>query len=227
MPGPTMTAACLETPRALEALLDGGPDAAAAGGWKMLTDHRESDVNNWVLYSRPSSDRPAIREFLCVGVAPVAAKTMFDVLVDAEYRLKWDTSCALHEDLEVFKPALATQTHTLSYWAVNYPWPLVKRDYVYERITEATSDGGFLLATQAALSNARPETSKCVRVHDSKTAYCLRPSKEGSGKGTHCRFVYSAIDNPRGAIPPAVVSFLTSKTLPSVMNGLYTACKKR
>lgn len=225
-PPPTLSAAALDAPRALAPLLDGVPPPA---GYERLASHARGPADRWELYSRPVAGRPALSEFLCVGTAPVAARAMFDVIMDAAYRLRWDASCAAHTELAVFAPPGKAGTHSLNHWVVKYPFPLSKRDYVYERVTAEEAGGGFVLATAAAHHPARPETSKYVRVVDSKTGYVLRPASEEemAAHGPHCRFVYTAIDDPRGVIPSAVVSFITSKTLPSVMDGMYKAAKDR
>lgn len=226
MPEPTLGPEALDAPRALAPMLDGAPPPAA---YAPLAKHDRGPADRWELYSRPVDGRPSLYEFLCVGTAPISAREMFDVIMDAEYRLRWDSSCAKHNQLQVFPPPSETGTHSLNYWVVKYPFPLSKRDYVYERVTEQDADGGYVLATAAAHHPDKPETSKHVRVVDSKTAYVLRPESEEAVRkhGPHCRFVYTAIDNPRGMIPSSIISLITSKTLPSVMAAMYKAARER
>lgn len=227
MLAPTLDPAALDAPRALSPLLDGAVPPPA--GYTLLTTHARGPVDRWELFARPVAGRPALSEFLCRGTAPVSARAMFDVIVDAAYRLQWDASCAAHTQLAAFATAAKTHTHSLNHWVVKYPFPLSKRDYVYERVTAEEEDGGFVLATAAADHPDKPESAKYVRVFDSKTAYVLRPASEEDmrTRGPHCRFVYTAVDDPRGSIPSSIVSYVTSKTLPSVMDGMYKACNDR
>jgi hypothetical protein len=225
-PATTLTAEDLQATRAMEALID-DPAAPAAHGYEKLMSSRNGDTDMLVLYARPYAGNPAIREFLCIGGAPVTSAAMFDVLMDAEYRVQWDSSCAAHSELQTF-PAGEGMTHSLNHWVVKYPCPLSKRDYCYERFTQAVpgAQDMYYLVTQAVVSPLCPEASKVVRVLESKTAYCLRQQHRPDGK-PFCQFAYTAIDNPRGNIPNSIVSFLTSKTLPGVMKSLYDACSRR
>lgn len=225
---PHLTVADLVRPRQLAALLDESPSTLASEGYEELLVSPGKDRDAISLYSRPYGEVPGVNEYLCIGEAPVTADTMFRVLMDAEYRLTWDTSCEKHTNLENYASE-ENITHSLNYWLVKYPFPLSRRDYCYERITQFEPGAGdkpdvYYLVTAAAKSPKAPEIPKFVRVVTSRTAYALRSAVRDDGKPM-CRFVYTAIDDPRGAIPKWVITLLATKTFPSVMKGMFEACQ--
>lgn len=227
---PHLTLADLDRPRELSDLLDEKPGHRLEKYEKLMSSPG-TDRDAITLFSRPYGKVAGVREFLCVGEAPVTAERMYDVLIDADYRLAWDTSCEKHETIERYPTEESIEestTHSLNYWVIKYPFPLSRRDYCYERITQVVPGTGgepdmYYLVTAAAKSPKAPTNSKMIRVVTNRTAYALRSVVRDDGKPM-CKFVYTAIDDPKGAIPKWVTTLLTTKTLPGIMKGMFRAC---
>lgn len=57
-----------------------------------------------------------VNEYLVVGVAPVSARTMYQVLLDLEYHTKWDSHCHELRTVKKFPVEDPHTTHDLNYW---------------------------------------------------------------------------------------------------------------
>lgn len=225
-----LTPASLDPVRAYAELLDSDVTIVPPGkGYQQVHSVCNSPRDSLQLWSRPHPS--GVCEFFCVGTAPVDVHAMFAKIVDAEDRPKWDPYCVEHRLLRTF-PAPEGMTHSLNYWLARYPTPLRKRDYVYERITQAmprevaNSPSIYLVVTTAVKYQGMHENPRIVRVSDSKTAYCLQEGPRHGGKPS-CRFIYNGFDDPRGFIPKPIVNYFATNGVPTILQNLYEACSKQ
>lgn len=228
--GPELSSESLDAIRALASVLDDSSALKALdAGYEQVYASNKSPRDDMILLSRPHPS--GVCEFLCIGTAPVEVHAMFDTIADATNRPSWDPYCTEHRLLCTF-PSPAGTSHTLNYWVSKYPSPLRKRDYVYERITEAVphnlgkKPSSYFVATTAVKSQVVPEDSKIIRVVDSQTAYCLREGPTHEGQPS-CRFIYNGFDDPRGYIPKPIINFFATKGVPSILQSMYRACTER
>jgi hypothetical protein len=130
-----LTAAELAAVRAHAALLDDSSSLDAPGSaYTKLLSSTTSPTETLDVWSRAYGP-DGVKQYLCIGTAPVPVDEFFTVVQDENYRLKWDSSCAEVRTLRSFpsvtNPAASTPfDHSLHYWVAKYPMPLRKRDYV-------------------------------------------------------------------------------------------------
>jgi START domain len=230
-----LSAVELAAVRAHAALLDDSTALDAPGSlYSKVLSSVTSTTETLDVWSRAHSAE-GVKQYLCIGTAPVTIADFVAVVHDDEYRTEWDSSCAEMRMLRAYAPVNdpaepAPVLRSLHYWAVRYPSPLRKRDYVYERVMQTARDDQnrmmHYVATAAALSPEMPPDAKNIRVTTSKSEYCVREVVRSDGLPC-CKFVYVLVDDPGGMIPKPIVNFLTNKTLPSAMAALYAACKNR
>ncbi|KAF1774484.1 START-like domain [Phytophthora cactorum] len=139
---------------------------------------------------RPTQKDSTLPVYYAKGWLPFSADTLFDSLMDARYRKSWDNN--------VHQVHVVEHQHVsdVMYFALNLPWPLANRDYVYRRrVKFYPTQNAFVVLCQAAHHADAPANGVRVR------------------------------DDTNFSIPNYVVNMLLHTMMPSFMTGLRKACK--
>lgn len=182
--------------------------------WANLDDpiYAEKDLEVF----RPTPKQSTLPVYFVKGWLPVSADTLFNALMDARFRAGWDTNIRQVSVLD------RKRDGDMMYAAVNLPWPLSNRDYVYHRrVKFFPQEHAFVIICQSAHHASAPECNGLVRVETYALRMCIRAS---SGSNDACDFHAEYEDDTDFCIPNYGISFLLHTMLPSFMNNLRAAC---
>ena len=96
----------------------------STAGWRL--DHDSPDLSVWIKFDKKVSDIYSIRVRSNFDNVPLA--TLYDVLLDPEYRKTWDTMM-----IESFELCNITPNTDIGYYSVRCPPPITNRDFVLLR----------------------------------------------------------------------------------------------
>ncbi|KAG6949194.1 hypothetical protein JG688_00014736 [Phytophthora aleatoria] len=180
-------------PEFSDAELDDAVDMGENAVWANLEEsiYAEKDVEIF----RPTQKDSTLPVYYAKGWLPFSADTLFDSLMDARYRKSWDNN--------VHQVHVVEHQHVsdVMYFALNLPWPLANRDYVYRHA---------------------PANGVRVRVETCTLRLCIRSM---SSSNDSCDFHLEYEDDTNFSIPNYVVNMLLHTMMPSFMTGLRKACK--
>lgn len=182
--------------------------------WANLDDpiYAEKDLEVF----RPALKQSTLPVYFIKGWLPVSADTLFNALMDARYRAGWDANMRQISVLD------RKSDGDVMYAAVNLPWPLSNRDYVYHRrVKFFPQEHAFVIICQSAHHASAPECNGLVRVEAYALRMCIRAS---SGSNDACDFHAEYEDDTDFSIPNYGINFLLHTMLPSFMNSLRAAC---
>ncbi|CAI5739417.1 unnamed protein product [Peronospora destructor] len=201
-------------PEFSDAELDDAVDMGEDAGWANLEEpiYAEKDVEIF----RPSQEGSSLPVYYAKGWLPFSADTLFNALMDARYRKSWDD--AVHQ-LHVVEHQHVSD---VMYFALNLPWPLANRDYVYRRRVEFyPRQNAFVVLYQAAHHADAPVNDTRVRVETCTLKLCIRSLPNSTDS---CDFHLEYEDDTNFSIPNYVVSWLLRARMPSFMTELRKAC---
>ncbi|KAL4138454.1 hypothetical protein PRIC2_001960 [Phytophthora ramorum] len=165
---------------------------------------------------RPTLKDSSLPVYYAKGWLPFSADTLFDALMDARYRKSWDKN--------VHQVHVVEHQHVsdVLYFALNLPWPLANRDYVYRRRVKFYPDQtAFVVLCQAAHHANAPSNDVRVRVETCSLRLCIRGV---SSSNNACDFHLEYEDDTNFSIPNYVVNMLLHTMMPSFMTELRKAC---
>ncbi|KAE8901737.1 hypothetical protein PF005_g14649 [Phytophthora fragariae] len=201
-------------PEFSDAELDDAVDMGENAVWANLEEpiYAEKDVEIF----RPTQKESSLPMYYAKGWLPFAADTLFDALMDARYRKSWDSN--VHQ-LHVVEHQHVSD---VMYFALNLPWPLANRDYVYRRRVKFYPDqNAFVVLCLAAHHADAPANGVRVRVETSTLRLCIRSL---SSSNDSCDFHLEYEDDTNFSIPNYVVNLLLHTMMPSFMTELRKAC---
>lgn len=190
-----LTLADLDAARKAARLLD-DPSSFPSdrSGLTRVLQTSNGDYDKLEMWSKPHVS--GVKEYYVFGIAPVSAQTMYKVLLDNEYHTSWDEFCAELRTLAKFEPPEGVSDHSLNYWIVRYPAPLRRRDYVYERMAQVSTDETgtplYSFVTKAREYKDMPEVHRTIRVTDFTGTYVLK-SYSTTDDTEACQFFYSCV----------------------------------
>ncbi|KAG6586557.1 Transmembrane protein [Phytophthora cinnamomi] len=201
-------------PEFSDAELDDAVDMGENAVWANLEEpiYAEKDVEVF----RPTQRESTLPMYYAKGWLPFAADTLFDALMDARYRKAWDSN--------VHQVHVVEHQHVsdVMYFALNLPWPLANRDYVYRRRAKFYPEqNAFVVLCQAAHHADAPNNGVRVRVETSTLRLCIRSL---SSSNDSCDFHLEYEDDTNFSIPNYVVNLLLHTMMPSFMTELRKAC---
>ncbi|EGZ25752.1 hypothetical protein PHYSODRAFT_479879 [Phytophthora sojae] len=201
-------------PEFSDAELDDAVDMGENAVWANLEEpiYAEKDVEIF----RPTQKESSLPMYYAKGWLPFAADTLFDALMDARYRKSWDSN--------VHQVHVVEHQHVsdVMYFALNLPWPLANRDYVYRRrVKFYPKQNAFVVLCQAAHHADVPTNGVRVRVETSTLRLCIRSM---SSSNDSCDFHLEYEDDTNFSIPNYVVNLLLHTMMPSFMTELRKAC---
>ncbi len=160
-------------------------------------------------------------EYYAFGALPLSPDELVEVNWDTDYRLQWDEYA---KSIRVF----STEQHEgleqdLLQWEVKLPWPLANRDYVYCR-HRAKHNDLHIMISKGSSHPSLPEVSGVVRVEHIRNLMVI--AKDPASPD---RLVFQLLyfDDLKGSIPTWAVNWAVSKAVPSFLNNLVDAAKKR
>ncbi|KAF4043409.1 StAR-related lipid-transfer domain-containing protein [Phytophthora infestans] len=202
-------------PEFSDAELDDAVDMGENAVWANLQDpiYAEKDVEIF----RPTQKDSTLPVYYAKGWLPFPADTLFDSLMDARYRKTWDST--VHEVHVVEHQHVSD----VMYFALNLPWPLANRDYVYRRrVKFYPTQNAFVVLCQAAHHADAPTNGVRVRVETCTLRLCIRSM---SSSNDSCDFHLEYEDDTNFSIPNYVVNMMLHTMMSSFMTGLRKACK--
>ncbi|RLN86483.1 hypothetical protein BBJ28_00003673 [Nothophytophthora sp. Chile5] len=165
---------------------------------------------------RPLPKQSTLPMYYVKGWLPFSADTLFNALLDARYRTSWDSNV---QQVHVVEHQLQSD---VLYFAMNLPWPLANRDYVYRRrATFYPDQNAFVVVCHAAHHADVPANSVRVRVETCTLRMCIRSA---SNSNDACDFHVEYEDDTNFSLPNYVVNLLLHTMVPSFMAELRTAC---
>ncbi|CAH0492963.1 unnamed protein product [Peronospora farinosa] len=165
---------------------------------------------------RPSQEDSSLPVYYAKGWLPFSADTLFNALMDARYRKSWDDT--VHQLYVVEHQHVSD----VMYFALNLPWPLTNRDYVYRRRVEFyPSQNAFVVLYQAAHHADAPVNETRVRVETCTLRLCIRSLPDSTDS---CDFHLEYEDDTNFSIPNYIVNWLLRARMPSFITELRKAC---
>ncbi|XP_034037522.1 START domain containing 14 [Thalassophryne amazonica] len=145
-------------------------------------------------------------------ITDVPAATMYDVLLDGQYRETWDNAM-----LESYDIARVSPNADVGYYAWRCPSPLKNRDVVTLRSWRVVADE-FLIINFSVNHPDYPPQNNFVRAVSVLTGYLLKSTGPNS-----CTFTYLSEADPKGYIPKWVVNTASRALAPRVLRSVHKA----
>ncbi|XP_019864615.2 START domain-containing protein 10 isoform X2 [Aethina tumida] len=141
----------------------------------------------------------------------VNANTLFDVLLDPDYRKDWDEHMLQSIEIGYLNP-----NNDIGYYSLFCPSPVKNRDFVLQR---SWLDMGSekLILNHSIEHKDYPPKKGFVRAISYLTGYVIRSTKMG------CFLGYISQTDPRGKLPSWLCNKLTQKFAPKVVQQLLHA----
>lgn len=150
-----------------------------------------------------------------VEMPDVTAATVYDVLHDADYRRKWDTSVIETHDI-----ARITDNADVGYYSWKCPKPLKNRDVVTLR-SWYVLDKSYVIVNFSVKHPKYPPRKDLVRAVSLQAGYLVQPTGNNS-----CTLTYLAQVDPKGSLPKWVVNKSSQYLAPKMLKKMYKACLK-
>ena len=98
------------------------------------------------------------------------------------------------------------------------------RDYVFRRHKSTIDDNVHVLISKGHSHPEHPEASGVVRVDQLRNFMIIKKSAKDPA---HCDFSMLYFDDLKGSIPTWLVNWAVSKAVPTFLNSLVDAAKKK
>nr|BAN39002.1 START domain containing protein [Entamoeba histolytica] len=145
-----------------------------------------------------------------VGITP---ETVFDTLVDPDYRGNWDSNLLKRETFETLN-----ESNVLIYYQFKMP-VVSNRDYVFRQSTRKVGDD-YILYNFSVVHDKFPPNPKFVRASFSMSGYYIQKTENGS------KVTCIANNNCGGSLPPFLVNSQAKNVLPKTMDSIKVAATK-
>ena len=144
-------------------------------------------------------------------VKGVNADTMFDFMSDNEYRYTWDTVADNFYDI-----SFLDRHNSLGYYCLKCPFPLQKRDVVFQRTWGRVSNG-FIIMNHSVELPYHPPLPGIVRATSLITGYYMTDTQDG------CSYTYLSHSDPKVAIPMWLCNKVGIYVAPGVFRKVQSA----
>ena len=102
------------------------PTSNGAGGGQWRQEYSSNDLTVWIKFDKSVSDHYSVRVKSTFNDVPLA--TLYDVLLDPEYRKTWDTMM-----IDSFEQCHLAPNTDIGYYSVRCPPPITNRDFAEHR----------------------------------------------------------------------------------------------
>ena len=146
-------------------------------------------------------------------VRGVNADTMFDFMNDDEYRTTWDTLAD-----NFFTISLLDRATSLGYYCLKCPFPLQRRDVVFQRTCGRVSNGYVIMNHSVELPE-HPPLPGIVRATSLITGYYITDTEDG------CVLTYLSHSDPKVAIPVWLCNKVSKFAAPAIFRKVQSVAK--
>ncbi|KAM9375600.1 START domain containing 14 [Pholidichthys leucotaenia] len=180
--------------------------------WKNKYDKEGIQVWVEIPPANKGKQGPKVHKMKCqMKIEDVSAATLYDVLLDGEYRREWDDIMRESHDI-----ARLSANADVGY----YSWKckIIKdRDVVTLRSWKIEDDD-YLIVNFSVKHPKWPPTKEYVRAVSILTGYYVKSTGPNS-----CIFIYLSHADPRGSVPKVLVNIATRTLAPTVMKAVHKA----
>jgi len=181
--------------------------------WKLFVDTDEVRVYAWL------DPATGYYQWKVFGEIEYSSAVLRHVLMDLDYRKKWDSYVGSIEKIE------ENNNLEVIYWDVKYGIPFVSnRDYVYCREMkdiEQDNETYHVLLSKTYESEKElvaPKKGK-IRVNGFKQFVAVIDTPKG------CKMMMHSVDRPGGNIPKTVINWGAKTGIPNYLEKLKKVCK--
>jgi len=147
--------------------------------------------------------------------ADVRPSTVYDVILDGEYRSKWDTSMLESADF-----GYLDGNNDIGYYLMKCPAPLKNRDFVLQRSWQQL-DSCYCVFNHSVFHESLPQKTGIIRAVSHVTGYTVTAIPGGG-----CRIGYVTQTDLKGSLPAWMINNITSALAPKMVKRVYKACLK-
>ena len=166
----------------------------------------QAQQDGWVLSRETSGLKVYLRDAQNSNVKEVKIETTFEasmstivsVLKDVPAYPEWIYECVSAKRMEA-----STQTSSLYYCKVDFPWPLDDRDFIAKSKLRQDKSNGRVYIDVKGLPNYAPQKDGVVRIEDLSIHYEFIPLNNGKVKMN-----YELHSDPAGSIPTWLVNMV-------------------
>lgn len=149
----------------------------------------------------------------------ISALEFYNAQVNDEHRMVWDSSVDSLHVLDVID-----NNTEIMYWAVKFPFPLMNRDYVFERIHKMDEAKARLEVTSRSVTHrSKPESPKYARVLRYGSRMVVLGDQNISSKGMS--YVLTYYDDFRAPIPTHWMDRFANERIPDFLNSVHDAAQ--
>jgi len=181
--------------------------------WKLFVETPEVRVYAWL------DPDTGYYQWKVFGEIEYSSKVLRHVLMDLDYRKKWDSYVGSIEKIE------ENNNLEIIYWDVKYGIPFVSnRDYVYCREFKSVEEDNevyHILLSKTYESEKElvaPKKGK-IRVSGFKQFVAIQDTPKG------CKMVMHSVDRPGGNIPKSLINWAAKTGIPNYLDKLKKVCK--
>lgn len=147
----------------------------------------------------------------------VSASTLYDVLMDTEYRRVWDDFM-----IEGYDYCYVTPFSDVGYYAVKSPKPLKNRDFVMQRCWLDFGPGSDKIICSHSINHSKiPVIKNRVRGLTYMAVSYIKPTSPKS-----CSMIYVTQSDPGGSLPSWIVNTTSKVVAPKFIKKIYKASLK-
>lgn len=149
----------------------------------------------------------------------ISALEFYNAQVNDEHRMVWDSSVDALHVLDVID-----NNTEIMYWAVKFPFPLMNRDYVFERIHKMDESRARLEVTSRSVTHrSKPESPKYARVLRYGSRMVVIGDQSLTNKGMS--YVLTYYDDFRAPIPTHWMDRFANERIPDFLNSVHDAAQ--
>ena len=172
------------------------------GDWNEV--YKTDKVTEWM---KEGSNDTLILRIISTDFEGISCETVYDTLLDPEYRKTWDDRLILRDTFETID-----ESNSLIYYQVKVP-VVSNRDYVFRQSTRKIGDN-YAIYNFSVNHSKYPPNDKFVRATFSVSGYYIQPTENG------CSVICIANNNLGGSIPSWLINKQAKNVLPKNMEGI-------
>lgn len=187
-----------------------GQAIAQEGAWKL---ERETDGLKVYLRDAAGSD---IKEIKIETTLNASLDAVVSVLKDVPVYSEWIYKC-----LEARRLEASTNTSSLYYCKLDFPWPMSDRDFIAKSQLRQDPDSRTVFIDVNGLPNYKPSKDGIVRITDLSIHYELAPLS-----AKQVQMTYRLHSDPGGSIPAWLVNLVVDNGPTNTVKGMREKLKE-
>ncbi|NBC07933.1 MAG: hypothetical protein GVY26_12140 [Bacteroidetes bacterium] len=187
-----------------------GQANAQEGAWKLA---RETD--GLKVYLRDAADSD-IKEIKIETTLNASLDAVVSVLKDVPVYDEWIYKC-----LEARRLEASTNTSSLYYCKLDFPWPMSDRDFIAQSQLRQDPDSRTVYIDVKGLPNYKPAKKGIVRINDLSIHYELVPLS-----AERVQMTYRLHSDPGGSIPAWLVNLVVDNGPTNTVKGMRDKLKE-